>query len=463
MHRLFSDLRFWILVFFLAQMPFIGQAPIDGSHTWRQTLTGMVSRNLAEGDNFMYPTIDHNGDESDIIGMEFPIYNKLIAWCIETFGFQHYYGRIINLVVSLIGVYCFSLLVSFISDEKTGFWAGMFLLFSLWFLFMRKIMPDTFSVSLVMIGMWAGIRFYRTGKWYYPFIFFLGVSLGLLSKLPAAVVLAPFGWTFVVGKFKMPRRIILMTMLGVAIVLTSLWYFKWVPYLVRTYHYQLYFPRHTAVGLYELSIRGKLIANQFIFHSFYAYSTFGVFVYGLFRATRDRQKALLLPIMVSVPVFFFFMLKTGVVFPLHNYYMIPFVPVMAIYAGYGLTRIGKPWKMIVFSICLIESVANMQHDYKPRDQYLLQWEEISDRYIGKNDLIICNGEKGPQMMYFLNKKGWTMYSRDINSTMLQDRAYRKAKYLVWDLKKSELPPGLGTPLYEDDHLVIIPVNRHSAE
>ena len=73
-----TDIRFWILFFFILRLVGITNAPLEIGHNWRQALTSMIARNFLEGNpNLLYPRIDMAGNQTGIIGSELPFYNYL--------------------------------------------------------------------------------------------------------------------------------------------------------------------------------------------------------------------------------------------------------------------------------------------------------------------------------------------------------------------------------------------------
>ena len=149
------------MLFFVIRLFGITNAPLEIGHNWRQSLTNMIARNFYEnGANLLYPAIDMAGEKTGIIGSEFPLFNYLIYLVSELFGYDHWYGRLINLIVSSLGIYYFYRLLKESINEKVAFNASLILLTSIWFAFSRKIMPDTFSVSLVIIGLYYAYQFY---------------------------------------------------------------------------------------------------------------------------------------------------------------------------------------------------------------------------------------------------------------------------------------------------------------
>ena len=99
--KLLKDIRFWIFLFFLVRLFGITDPPLEAMHSWRQALTNMIARNFLEvSPNIFFPRIDTAGDLTGIIGSEFPLLSYLVFLVSEIFGYEHWYGRLINLIIS---------------------------------------------------------------------------------------------------------------------------------------------------------------------------------------------------------------------------------------------------------------------------------------------------------------------------------------------------------------------------
>ncbi len=158
--ELISDIRFWIFLFFLIRLYGITLPPLEVAHNWRQTTVTMVARNFIEVDNnIFYPRIDIAGEKTGITGMEFPLLNYLIYLVSLIFGYEHWYGRLINLIVSSIGIFFFFKFVKKYFDHRIAFSSTIILLVSIWFSYSRKIMPDTFAMSFIIAGIYYGSNY----------------------------------------------------------------------------------------------------------------------------------------------------------------------------------------------------------------------------------------------------------------------------------------------------------------
>ncbi|MBI3235711.1 MAG: glycosyltransferase family 39 protein [Bacteroidetes bacterium] len=245
-----TDIRFWILIFFAIRMIGITNAPLETGHNWRQSLTNMMARNFLEIDaNMLYPRIDMAGEKTGIMGSEFPFFNYLIYLVSLVFGYAHWYGRLINLIVSSMGIYAFYLLVKKICNGQVAFYASIILLSSIWFAFSRKIMPDTFSVSLVIIGLYFCYRYLTEGALWMLVSYFLLITLGMLCKIPALSLVSVISILLSVKEVPRTKIILIFSLTAVSVGIVGLWYFYWVPYLLDTYHYQLYFPKGLMEGM----------------------------------------------------------------------------------------------------------------------------------------------------------------------------------------------------------------------
>jgi len=437
-----TDIRFWILVFFILRLIGITNAPLEMGHNWRQALTNMVARNFLEGDsNILYPHIDMAGNKTGIIGSEFPFFNYLIYLVSSVFGSTHWYGRLINLIVSSIGTYYFYLLIKKITTKEVAFNATLVFLSSLWFVFSRKIMPDTFSVALVIIGLYYAYQYIINGALVNLGLYFLFSTLGMLCKIPALSLISVIGLVVMAKEVSLSRKCWLFSLTGISVMVVSFWYFYWVPYLLETFHYQLYFTKGLKEGLLEILPLFGGFLEKFYFSALCSYLAFIFFIIGVFYLIKSKNTYLKMGIALITILFFVFILKTGAVFPLHSYYIIPFVPVMAFISGYGLSKFPAKYVYIPLILISLEGIANQQHDFfiKETEKYLLTLEEITQTSIPKNKLIVINGGNSPQEIYFSHRKGWTLESDSITPKKLIELKQLGASYLIIDKQKKGFP------------------------
>ncbi len=420
---LFSDIRFWIVVFFLVRLIGITNPPLEVAHNWRQTTVTSVARNYLEIDNnILYPRIDIAGEKTGITGMEFPLLNYLIYLLSEIFGYEHWYGRLINLSISSFSLLYFYKLINNFFKSKIAFNATIVLLFSIWFSYSRKIMPDTFSMSFIIASIYYGSNYLNNSSKSFQFgnllLYFFMASLGMLAKLPSGYLLIIFSIFLLDKTITVQRKIIFLTVSILSLLSPLIWYFHWVPHLIETYGVWHFFMGNSiAQGIQEVS-QNLILTMEKFYNSALKYIGFIIFMYGLISVIRKKEMNLLYILIISFLSFLIVIFKIGYSFPHHGYYIIPFVPVMALIVGYGLRQIkSKKFTIIILLAICIEGVLNQQHDFIIYDKKmsLLSLEEKLNRISKREDLILINSGDSTTPMYFSHRKGWGLSNKEITN------------------------------------------------
>lgn len=452
------DGRTWIILFFLVRLFHITQPPLEVVHNWRQCTVVMVARNFQEVDNnILYPRLDIGGDGTGIEGMEFPLLNYTIYIVSEIAGYDHWYGRLINLLVSSIGVWYFFLLTRRWND-RMALYAVIILECSLWFVYMRKIMPDTFSVALVLTGIYHAVRYLADEKGGLHLLFYTIFSgLGVLAKLPAACLLPVLLIPFIhAGRIRM---IFFSSASVVVIGAAACWYFYWVPYLNETYGTGHFFMgRGLATGAREIAAGWPLLLALFYDHTL-KFIGFIVFIAGLFYALYKRERVLMGIFALSLSALMLILVKGGAAVLHHDYYMIPFAPVMALLAAYALNHIPNRWLALTLVLGIgLEGLLNQVHDFriKDGDRPVLGLEQVMDRVVPVGKLVAINSGRYPTPMYFAHRKGWVLANGELaNTALVEDLRSRGLEYIV--VMKKMYERDLVLPYhtrYEDDDLRI---------
>ena len=239
---LLRDVRFWILLFFCLHLTTIMLPPLEPASTWRQTDGLMVSRNFYEVDpNILFPRVDVAGDKTGIVGCEFPFLNYLIYVVSLVFGFESWYGRLINLCVSSVGVFFLYLLIRDYFNHKTALWSCILVLVSQWFTYNRTNIPDTFSASLCLISVYYGVKYLESGRVLQLLIFLILGTLGCLNKISAGCFLTLLAIPFFKGDGSLMRKSMLVASSALLIAAVWLWYFFWVTHLNQAYGFGSHF------------------------------------------------------------------------------------------------------------------------------------------------------------------------------------------------------------------------------
>ena len=467
MKNIFNRIEFWIVILFLVRLIGITNPPLEIGHNWRQATGLMVARNyLEENSNILYPRIDDNNGETGIIGMEFPSMNYAHFLLSKAFGYTHWYGRLINLIVSSFGLFFFYKIIIWAGFKKShAFISTIILAVSIWFAFSRKFMPDTYSISIMFIGLYYGLRYLEGKKWYQLLLYILISSFAVLSKIPAGiyfVVLIPF---LLSPKYEIRQRFILSLITIIPVLLTCFWYFKWNYQLSNEFGTWYNSGVPLKAGFYDvLQNIGKVLDN-FYFDAFSGYIIFSFFLFGIVLMFVMRNSKVIWAFVLVFTIFVIYIFKSGAYFYDQNYYIIPFVPVMAFVAGFTLSFIQRKW--ILISILLLgigESIVNQQHDFfiKESEKYKMTLETIMDKVSSKNDLIVINGNGNPQTIYLSHRKGWNCSDEQLSDMIFINEITEKGcrfivvnKHLTADI--NNLKEIFGT-IFEDEHFVVFESN-----
>jgi hypothetical protein len=465
--RYLSDIRFWILLFFVLRLYGITEPPLEIGHSWRQSLTNMIARNLFEVDsNVLYPRIDMDGNHTGIIASEFPFFNYLIYIFAKLFAWAHWYGRLINLVFSSIGILYFYKLLDRFFSRDLAFAASMLLLSSIWFAFSRKSMPDTFCMSLALISIYHGVVYFYDRKISRLFLFCLFGSLAVLSKIPALYLFGVLAVPFWDKKVPVAVKRNAAVACAFILALTSAWYFVWVPHLLSEYGFQLYFPKKPMEGLRELMAYAPQTLEKFYFSALQSFAGFAVFLAGLFVMLRRRDKLSLALFLLATGSFVSFIMRTGFVFSVHNYYVIPYAPVMAFVAAQAIVSIPKKsLRIVLLAAIMLEGILNQQHDFfvKKSERYKEGMESMADRLSGRKDLFVINAGRNPQQMYFLHRKGWSAEPEQLERPgYIDSLAGEGARFLL--INKNEHPaPAIdkfeGKEVFSDSNFVVFSLHH----
>jgi hypothetical protein len=461
------DFRFWLIIFILIRLVAITDPPLEISHNWRQATVDMIARNYHEDKtSFLYPMMDNAGEKSGITGTEFPLLNYVIAKVAGLFGWEHWYGRLINLLITTLGIWFFYRWIKEFIKKESAFPAGMMLLVSLWFSFSRKSMPDTMSMSIAFIGLYYGFAYLREGGNYRLLLFALLGTLGILCKLPAALALSPLAVEFILRFRVHIARSVAFAIAGfVALGISFIWYFYWFNYLIALGDWQFYmmgpgFPK----GAFELVQDLNETLDNFYFESL-KFTGFIAFLAGCVVVIRSKNIRLQALVALWTFGFLLFMIQAGSGFSTHDYYTIPFVPLMALVAGVALAEVQSPRLRHAFILVIgIEGIANQQHDFRLRasEMYKLELESKCDSFSKPDDLIVINAGQNPQSLYFCHRKGWSLdHDFIVTPGRLDSLISKGARLLILDKHKGIADCSF-EHVYDDQHIAIFDLGHQKA-
>lgn len=263
--------------------------------------------------------------------------------------------------------------------------------------------------------------------------------LGALSKLPSGMLLVVFVLFIFNRNIHLKRRYIFVVVSLMGILPVVFWYYYWVPYLVEEYGFLHFFMgKSFSQGFIEIFQNLNETLNKF-YDTAMKFIGFVIFVYGLALSIIKKDKNVYLVFILTFISFSILIFKAGYTFSHHSYYIIPFVPVMALVAGYGLATIRHTKIALIILIAIaVEGIANQQHDFriKDKDARLLRLESDLDKVSLPSDLIIINSGDYPSPMYFAHRKGWVNSNERIEDETYVKSLEQKGLRFIVILKRS---------------------------
>ncbi len=457
---------FVIAFFFLIRLYGIQHPPLEVNHNWRQVTGLMVARNYHEGQtDFSHPMIDDIGvgesASSGIVGMEFPILNYLFALIADIFGYDHWYGRLISLLIGSIGLWWFYLLVKRWRDENEAFIALLFLATSVWFAFSRKFMPDVASISLSLGALYYALKYFDHKKFYFLLFYLFLSTLAILVKISASVILSVMIVFLFLNISSIRERVLVFVFSIFPIVAAALWYFVWNVKISRESGVWYNSGESLSDGLSVVLANPAKVANLFYFNVTMSYIATFLAVCGMVFIFKRKDKIAIFATSVVLLMFGIYAVKSGRHFVFQHYYMIPLSPLFAALGAHFLMSISNRKLIWVFALgVVVEGLANQIHDFRihQHNLYKMKLEHLAADYVPKGELIVINGEGNPQELYLSHRKGWVC-----ESARLHDAAYLKgvfssgARYVVVNQHRfnEDLPFEL---IYSDEDYFIYKMN-----
>ncbi len=451
-----------VFFFFVVRLVGITNPPIEANHHWRQVTGLMVARNYHENKiELLRPQIDEVGVgtevSSGIIGMEFPVLNALHAVVANIFGYNHWYGRLIVLVLSSLGIWWFSRILEKFFSRSVVIMACLLLTCSVWFSFSRKMMPDVVAISLAFGAFLSLLNFFEKRRTTDLLFYTLLASLALLVKVSSGVILA------LVPVYLLWKRKDLSQVLWV-------FFSSLVPLIGCVFWYGVHNVHlseesgmwyNTGEGFHQgfQSIQDNL-ENVLHFFYFETMMGFSASILGLIFMVWHVVKGPRLFRTASIAIlitFICYAVYSGRHFATQHYYMIPLSPLYATAIAVGLDQWRKyRWVTGLLVVLCLESLLNQQHDFrlKKSELYKLELESYMNNLAIHSDLVVINGEGNPQELYFSHHKGWTTTSEELkDQEYLQKLKESGARWLIINKHRTDIRSSFVVS-FENAHYVI---------
>ncbi len=428
-------------------------APPLGVHSWRQADTAAMARNYSEeGTPFHMPKIDWGRPGPGYVETEFPLYPYVASLGYRAIGSaDEVVPRLLAIAGSLVGLIFLYRLVAEEIDERTAAWAGLFFaLLPMSVYYGRAIMPEAWMLGAGIAGVTFFARWSRGGHEMHLLAAFGFVTLACLLKLPMLHIglpLAYLAWRRLGWRMFTSAT---MWLFGIAtLACVALWYVHaaWV----REVH-------HLSFGISGSTKWGDPGA---MFTGEFARIT-------LWESVVKKHLALFgLPLLFAGVVFpqrkgvwlfdiwatslLVFMLITARGHILHEYYQMPFYPVLCVYLARPLALGLDAWRwpdtkpmrltrFAVLAVLLLGMALVGGRTYKkymdwasPEGSPQIRLAEIVQGASEPGQfIIVANGDGSwdPTMLYLAHRKGWADHPRFMTPRQLDRRMEHGTTLLI---------------------------------
>ena len=427
-------LAFWLRTYRL-------HYPLADWHSWRQADTAAVSRNfIKDGFTPLYPKFDslwalNSYGKKNIhryFFAEFPLYNILTYPFYHFFGVNVAYARLVTIFFSSLTVISLYLLVRLYSGRWIAALAAfLFAVMPYNVYWGRVVMPDALHIfcgvsALFLLSIW---RF--NNKWW--------PLLGGGALLALAILTKPYGivlGTAVLGILALQswpqlwrnrRQIIVMGIISLAPYLLWRWHINHYPegqfgtdWLVNSTHIR-FRPAFFRWLIYERLIKIMLGGAGIAF-----------FAAGLMAPKKKEEWIFYFSWLAGLLVFVSYFATGNVT---HDYYQLPLVPLVAIFAAKGMAMfygLAKNFWQRAFNLAMILTLLAIMLAmgwYETKGYWnvnnwaIVKAGRAADRLLPADAKVIAPYNNDSAFLYQTNRIGWPSVPEDINKMIADGAGY----------------------------------------
>ncbi len=451
-----SKYAVFIIIFsgFLARLINIEQ-PLLEVAGWRQCYTASIARNFYyNGMNIFYPQVLSSGTtEGYVGGTEFNLYPFIVAILYQLFGLHEYLGRLVSIIAFCGGAFFLYKLTRKYAGNTSGLITLLFYTFNPYiFFYSRSFQPEStmlfFSITMLyFFSEWID----KEGWWRFA-LMTLCATLAFLTKLPTICLGLPLLY-LCLKKYKLNfiTQWKLWLFAALSLIITFLWYnhSKYVESIDGIALNPLSFKYYLKYSVYFLSnlsfYKKVFFAEVFVKDLIYVGSVF--FVLGIIFTLKKKEFRYIHYWLLAIIIYFFLAAKEV---EWHTYYTIPIIAPASILIGYAINnslKLINAYKLTGTKRFVLQALFVIMTASLP----LIGYHKITSRYkaerlekdypvqiAGKivdetaheNDLIIGCIWGGPELLYYCNRRGWTMNSNGCSIGGIENLRRKGADYFV---------------------------------
>ena len=419
---------------------------IESPHTWRQSDTAnYVWDFYKNGFDLLHPSVCWMGGHKTLI-LEFPLVEAIIAWCYNVFGPYQTLAKIIVLLFFLGSCYYFFKIAKYFLPEDIARIAVLIYLFAPLSQFYSRAIHIDYAAMFFAFGM---VYFYMKGI-ANKNIYALGLgsvlaTIAFVIKAPYAVFFAIPLLAYIIIRKRLLYAIKHFVVFVVPVILFVIWqnhvfsvneaapeWFYIPGYKKFTYSPGWYYgPLSQRLDF----VNWKLIIGR-IFKEILGVSGFIFCFLGLILNKKKNTFFIFWLIATFIYLLVFFNLNR-----VHNYYQIPFAPILSVFIAIGIHRasnliqLGK-LKSVMIPILVVFYALESTY-FAERNYYIVQHLHLAIGHevklrTNENDLVIINFQnydsKCPNFLYAAKRNGWQIPTWGLTDELIQKLILEGADY-----------------------------------
>jgi Dolichyl-phosphate-mannose-protein mannosyltransferase len=334
-----------ILLTTLMHLP-IFPKDLNGKHLWRQTETQINTQHFLRTDNnILNPRSNALENKTNIIRLEFPLMQWLIAQVQFVFGEHIIVTRIFLWLISILSIFTVYhiVLLLFCKENIALFSTGAFAFAPLFFYYSFNPHPDNLALCAGLLSIYFYFKFSENNNFWLLFLSAITICIAGLCKLPFLLLGVTMAIHFLFKKDIFKNRFAVMIYYGISLIPVYAWY-QWVipqwgtkDIIVKGFFNKDY-PRWNSFHLICYQILHNFtinVANAIVLP---------FVLIGIFFIIKNKmwKNIKLFSFCISGIVFlFYFIYEIQVIQYAHDYYLMPFIVYMAVFSGIGFVNITE--------------------------------------------------------------------------------------------------------------------------
>ncbi len=351
----FPNFWYWFIITFILVFSFLLRLqnidrPLLDAHYFRQTQTATVARNFyLSGIDLFHTKLDIFGDgKEQILLLEFPFFQAIVAILSQLLGFHDYVGRFVSLFFGIAGAIILVLIVNkLFSNKNIGLIALVFFIFNpLNFYFHQVYMIESTVIFLHLLSIFLWLKYTEIKRNKWLILASLFTAIAAIHK----IVYAPFLLIEILsilylklGKQKFKKFRWLPGILFIIFVLLTWQYYTDVTNLANGH--SNFTSGDAGQSLWNFGtlnerfdLKRWILKLKFIQNSVTKYQ-WPVFILGIYFLIRKKNKVKAILFALLLAMVFYYLLLFRI--QSHDYYFMLILPVFSIIAAFGLSEVVR--------------------------------------------------------------------------------------------------------------------------